>query len=120
LPNGKGSLDCSYCSYFAGGDGYPEGFGEQHLCRFHAQILPPANNGNSNRICGNFEPNAGYLRDNRYPQFFTLARRFAWFGINMEPGTLYQFQYNYPPGITELSVLRLPDYHNDGWKGVGE
>jgi hypothetical protein len=111
MPNGKGSLDCSYCAHFHGGS-YPREFGEPRLCRFHETILPKAQNEGNNRICGNFEPNEDYHTDNPYSQFFPLARRFAWFGIDLEPGVLYEFCYNEPPKIIRLAVLREPDYHS--------
>jgi hypothetical protein len=116
MPNGKGSLDCSYCIHFEGSSGYPEGFGEERLCKFHQVVVPKGNVPHNNRICCNFEPNEGYYRDNPLRQYITLARRFAWFGIDMEPGVLYEFCYNQPPGITKIAVLRIPDYQARGWK----
>jgi hypothetical protein len=115
MPNGKGSLDCSYCAHFDGG-GYPDGFGEQRLCRFHETILPKAKTESNNRICGNFEPGDAYRAYISRHQFITTARRFAWFGIDLEPGVLYEFCYNEPPKITKSAVLRIPDYQNLSWR----
>ncbi len=70
----------------------------------------------NNRICCHFEPNESYQRDNPSRKFNTVARRFAWFGTNMEPGVLFEFFYNTPPQITRTAVLRVPDYHNNTWK----
>jgi hypothetical protein len=95
--------------------GYPDGHGEERLCRFHQTVLPKAKADYKNRICGNFEPNQAYYADNPLRQYFTLARRFAWFGADLEPGVLYEFGYNDPPGITKSAVLRIPDYHHDTW-----
>ena len=116
MPNGKGSLDCCYCVHFDRSQGYPDGFGEERMCHFHETVLPKAKVEHNNRICCHFEPNEGYWRDNPSHRFNTVARRFAWFGTNMEPGVLFEFCYNDPPGITKTAVLRIPDYHNDTWK----
>src|SRR6266446_229331 len=115
MPNGKGSLDCSYCIHFDG-TGYPDGHAEERLCRFHQTVLPKPKLAYHNRICGNFEPNESYGQHGSLGQFFTLARRFAWFGTDLEPGVLYEFSYNHPPGITVSAVLRIPDYQNGAWK----
>jgi hypothetical protein len=114
MPNGKGSLDCSYCVHFDA-KGYPDGHGEARLCRFHQTVLPKAKVESNNRICGNFEPSELYFAHNPLRQFFPLARRFAWFGIDLEPGVLYEYCYNQPSGITKSAVLRVPDYHHDNW-----
>jgi hypothetical protein len=113
MPNGKGSLDCCYCVHFSG-NGYPDGHGEERLCRFHQTIVPKAKDFPNNRICGNFAPGELYYAHSR-SQFFTLARRFAWFGIDLKPGVLYEFCYNQPNVIIESAVLRIPDYQNDTW-----
>jgi hypothetical protein len=115
MPNGKGTLDCCYCVHFDRMRGYPEGHGEERLCRFHQTVLPKAKVEANNRICGNFEPSELYYAHNPLRQFITLARRFAWFGIDLEPGVLYEFCYNHPPGIAKSAVLRIPDYHHDSW-----
>jgi hypothetical protein len=115
MPSGKGSLDCSYCVHFDA-KGYPDGHAEEKLCRFHQIMLPEPKVEYNNRICGNFEPSELYFGHNPLRQFFTLARRFAWFGIDLEPGVLYEFCYNQPAGITKSAVLRIPDYHNDTWE----
>jgi hypothetical protein len=114
MPNGKGSLDCCYCVH-CDARGYPEGFGEERLCKFHETILPKPKVASNNRICGNFEPNEVYNKHNGLGPFMPLARRFAWFGKDLKPGVLYEFCYNQPPGITESAVLRVPDYQNRSW-----
>jgi len=39
----------------------------------------------------------------------TEARRFAWFGIDLEPGVLFEFSYLDPAGIKKSAVLRILD-----------
>lgn len=114
MPNGKGSLDCCYCVHFDG-SGYPDGHGEERFCSFHQVVLPKAKINYNNRVCCHFEPNQAYHQHVGLRQFFPLARRFAWFGIDLEPGVLYEFCYNQPPGITKSAVLRIPDYQNNSW-----
>ena len=98
MPNGKGTLDGSYCIYFNKTDGYPTDFGKQKECRYHKTKLPKPKNEHNNRICCHFEPNKAYEKHNSFI-WTTLARRFAWFGIDMNPGTLYEFPYNEPSDI---------------------
>lgn len=114
MPNGKGSLDCCYCVHFDGT--YPEGHGQERLCRFHQTIVPKGKDPTNNRLCGNFTANEIYYAHETWHQFFPLARRFAWFGIDLEPGVLYEFCYNVPKEIVKSAVLRIPDYHNGTWK----
>jgi hypothetical protein len=66
------------------------------------------------RICANFQPNEHYLKS-FVSELFTLARSFARFGIDFEPGVLYEFYYHRPSAITKLAVLRLPNYQSGGW-----
>ncbi len=114
MPNGKGSLDCCYCVHFDA-NGYPDGHGAERLCRFHQTVLPKGKVEHHNRICGNFQPDELYYAHNPNRQFCPLLRKFAWFGIDLEPGVLYEFGYNQPKGITKSAVLRIPDHHNDTW-----
>jgi hypothetical protein len=119
MPNGKGTLDCSYCVHFQG-KGYPDGCHEERRCRYHNSVLPKPKLPYHNRICCHFEPNEMYWEHNPLREFIPLLRRFAWFGADLEPGVLYEFSYNHPPGITPLAVLRVPDYQNRGWKKPSE
>jgi hypothetical protein len=107
-------LDCCYCTHFDGA-AYPDGHAEERLCRFHETVLPKPNVEFNNRICGNFQPSDLYFTHNPLRQFATGARRFAWFGADLEPGVLYEFSYNDPLGVTKSAVLRVPDYQNDTW-----
>lgn len=120
MANGKGSLDCGCCTHFIKSRENLVAILGQGSCSFHELQLPPAKQEHNNRICCNFEPNENYRRDNPLPQFMPLARRFAWFGIDMLPGTLYEFPYNEPKEITKSRVLRFPDYHQGTWKKVDE
>lgn len=54
---------------------------------------PEGKNGVKYRIWGNLEPSELYYAHNTLQQFFTLARRFAWFGKDLEPEFLYEFSY---------------------------
>jgi hypothetical protein len=115
MPNGKGVLDCSYCIHFDG-QGYPDGHFEERKCRFHQTVLPKTKLPYHNRICCHFEPNETYKQhESSLSQFMTLARKFAWFGEDLEPGVLYEFSQYHPPGIRALAVLRVPDYQTRGW-----
>src|SRR6266446_7391128 len=122
MPNGKGSLDCSYCIHFDG-TGYPDGHAEERLCRFHQTVLPKPKVEYHNRICGNFKPNELCFAHNPSRQFFPLARRFAWFSTDLDPGVLYEFCYNTPSAISKTAVLRIPDYQNrtvsNDWTSLG-
>jgi len=93
----------------------PTGHAEERFCRFHEVVLPKPKVEFHNRICGNFEPSEIYSAHNPLRQFVTVAKRFAWFGADLEPGILYEFSYNEPPGIAKSVVLRVPDYQNDTW-----
>lgn len=115
MPNGRGSLDCCYCVHFEG-TGYPDGHGEERRCHFHQTVLPKATADYLNRICCHFDPNETYELHNGLGQFAPLVRRFAWFGVDLEPGVLYEYSYPHPPSIAQLKVLRIPDYENDTWQ----
>lgn len=115
MPNGKGTLDCSYCIHFDG-TGFPDGHGEERMCRFHQTVLPKAKVEYHNRICCHFGPNGTYHKHNVLGQFLPLVRRFAWFGIDLEPGVLYEFPYPNSRAITKSAVLRIPDFRNATWK----
>ena len=114
MPNGRGSLDCSYCVHLDA-KGYPDGHAQERLCRFHQTVLPRPREDQNNRICANFEASDVYHDHNPPRRFVTLGRRFAWFGTDLEPGVLHEFHYNDPPGITKSAVLRIPDYGNGTW-----
>lgn len=83
-------------------------------CRFHGVTLPLPEPISHNRVCCNFEPDETYWQDNG--PFVPPARRFAWFGRDLEPGVLYMFQYNSPDRIEREVILRVPDYHAGDWK----
>jgi len=108
MPNGKGTIDCHYCvNYENKGKWFPS-FGPQGFCHFHKIDLPLPKGVHNNRICCHFEANNDYWLDNP-GKFCPPARRFAWFGIDLKPGVLYEFGYNDPEGIKESSVMKEPD-----------
>ena len=115
MPNGKGTLDCSYCVHRRGWDWNPHKFHAEFICGFHGVRVPPPKDETNNRICCHFEPSEEYVKDNP-SQFFTVNRRFGWFGCNLEPGVLYEFGYNEPSKIQKSAVLRVPDYEHDTWR----
>ena len=104
MANGKGALSCSYCQHQADAG---------LRCSFHGVTLPVSPT-YDNTICCNFEPAGSYWRDNSV--YIPPARRFAWFGRDLEPGVLYAFPYNAPEAVEPLAVLRVPDYERGGWK----
>gem|GEM_PF-102133 len=105
MGNGRGKLDCSYCLHFQS-EGYPDGFGERRMCLFHEQFLPAARVKHHHRICAHFLSDMDFKRRCAYDGM-TEARRFAWFGIDLKPGVLYEFGYNNPEGIETSAVLRI-------------
>ena len=117
MPNGKGTLECGYCKHLKTEDDSPAFWSADGLCTFHQIKLPPFNN---NRICCNFEPNQTYHQEDLIPEFFPIARKFACFGIDMQPGTLYSFPYNHPPSIEEIAVLRKADYKKNRWRNIDD
>ena len=114
MPNGKGTIDCCYCKHFGGNRGYPDGHGQSALCHYHGVTLPAPTPEYLNRICCHFEPDESYWRHNAF--WIPPARRFAWFGRDLQPGVLYMFGYNTPDKIEREVVLREPDYQAGGWK----
>jgi hypothetical protein len=114
MPNGKGTLDCCYCKFFGGDQGYPDGAHQKAQCNFHQVELPVLEPAYLNRVCGHFEANECYGRDNM--PFCPSGRRLAWLARDLEPGVLYYFFYNTPDRIEHEVRLRLPDYENESWK----
>ena len=103
MANGKGALDCNYCQHLVAGP----------RCSFHDVTLPLSRK-HLNTVCCHFEANGSYWRDNAI--YLPPARRFTWFGRDLEPGVLYEFSYNAPEDAVPLAVLRTPDYGSGGWK----
>jgi hypothetical protein len=107
MPNGKGALECCYCRHFAGQHGYGWGAYDAALCQLH-NVMLPASEDHLQRICCHFEPHDSYWTDNPGDSC-PPARRFAWFGRDLEPGVLYFFFYNSPDKIAREVVLRKAD-----------
>jgi hypothetical protein len=101
MPNGKGTLGCTYCRHFAGA-----------RCTFHGVPIPP-DAGGWNTICISFDPSQLYWEHNA--PYSPPARRFAWFGCDLEAGVLYRFPDGVPKLIERVSVMRVPDLVG-GWR----
>jgi hypothetical protein len=107
--NGRGKIDCVYCTHFIGDQQH-----EPARCRFHGTALPESQ---LNRICCHFEASPRFAEESGARILFCpVACQFAWFGADLEPGVLYEFPYSDPPDIKKLVVLREPDYETWGWK----
>ena len=101
MANGKGSLECCYCTYWQGQyNGYDGAYEEGHCLRFNAP-LPSTLSTWEHRVCASFSPGPEYERDSS----ISVEERFSWFGKPLEPGVLYVFPYNDPPSIRKLVVL---------------
>jgi len=115
MANGRSSIDCCYCKHFGGPHGYPDGYGETASCQYHGVSLPISDSEHYlNRICIHFEPDCTYWKDSTI--FTPPARRFTWFGRELDPGVLYMFSYNTPDKIDREVVLRVPDHQTGDLK----
>jgi hypothetical protein len=109
MPNGKGALECSYCLHWRGQVTSEYDYGPG-ICDYWSVDLP-GTSGGRHRICGRFVPNLVYERDNRVfiersgGTHESVKERMSWFGIELKTAMLYDFSYNYPPGLTELMPL---------------
>lgn len=108
MPNGKGSLECSYCVNYRGNwQGYDAAY-ERGVCTFHDAELPDTTAEWLHRICAAFSPNEFYFKDN--PVFelegsskrITVEERFSWFERHLEQNVLYGFHYNDPGSANEI------------------
>ena len=99
MANGKGTLDCLYCTHFAG-----KAMGVGGNCDFHQVQLPDT--GTSNKVCVHFEPTEAYRRDNG-PEM-PPARRFTSFREDLNSRILYVFRYNAPDQIQQRIPLSRP------------
>ena len=114
MPNGKGALECCYCTHFQSQSGY-EGYDcayEAGICDHWQVEIPAAPRAGGHRICANFMPNESYKRHNRGMierhggnVEDAVQERMSWFGVDLEPGVLYAFCYNQPPEVKELMPL---------------
>ena len=115
MPNGKGSLECSYCLHWHAADGnrghfyaYEDGF-----CTLHDVGIPGSRPDWIQRVCTDFSPDEEFARDNRVGQRSdqrdvddVVAWRFSWLGPDVEADTLYGFNYNDPPN--RWIIMTLP------------
>ncbi|MDQ6785278.1 MAG: hypothetical protein M3033_00465 [Acidobacteriota bacterium] len=102
MPNGKGQLDCCYCtnwqSEYQGSDGiYEKGF-----CKLYKSEIPMTLPSGTHRICLDFTPNQFY---EKYAELNSIEQRFSRFETNLEKGILYGFPYNLPSNIVKIKNL---------------
>jgi hypothetical protein len=111
MPNGKGSLECSYCTHWegrSGGRGYSSAY-EEGRCSLHRVTIASPLPEWIHRVCRDFSPDGEFARDNEWHDQGVddvVATRLSWFGRDLEPNTLYGFAYNDPPGAWK--VMDLP------------
>lgn len=101
MPNGKGSLDCCYCTYFKCAnnlEGYQDAAYETGWCCKNLVTIPESKTA-YNRICAQFYPNKSYSNDTR----LSFEHRFALFEKQLDPKFLYYFPYNLPHLVKELA-----------------
>jgi hypothetical protein len=102
MPNGKGSLECCYCTHWRGEYRGYDGAYEEGFCALHRSGLPSTADSWLHRVCSDFEPDTSYERDS--PRV-SAEERFSWFGRKLEAGVLYAFPYNQPGALEELKDL---------------
>ena len=113
MPNGKGTLDCCYCTRFRGNPWHHE----PGHCEFHGVPIPSSP---LNRVCVHFEAGAAYYADQGAAETMPPALRFTWFRQDLEAGVLYEFSYNTPDRIQRQTVLRVFDHHRREWVPPGD
>jgi hypothetical protein len=114
MPNGRGALECCYCSHFQSSSGY-QGYDcayEAGTCNHWNVEIPAPPSPGDHRICADFAPNEDYEHHNRQMMEYhgqttaeSVKQRMSWFGIELKPGVLYVFCYNQPPGIEKMVAL---------------
>ncbi len=120
MPNGKGFLDCRYCVYAYPLDGWPILFGSRLNYLYHQKELPQATEPGGHRLCIHFQASETYYAESPLTGLFSPpSRQFARFGVELEPGVLYEYPYPMPQHIRKLCVLRVPDYRNVRWTDAG-
>lgn len=102
MPNGKGSLECCYCTHWQGEYRGYEGAYEEGFCLHHRSTLPSTLNWWGHRVCSAFNADPSYERDS---PTISVQTRFSWFGEELAPGILYVFPYNQPDAIEQLTIL---------------
>jgi hypothetical protein len=110
LANGKGNLECYYCTHFTPSVGAQlAGPGQ---CAFHNAEIPASAEG-LNRVCTSFVANAAFERDNAphvhngVKYHSSAHQRFTRFARSLEAGVLYGFFYNTPEKVRELLRFAL-------------
>jgi hypothetical protein len=64
------------------------------MCLLHKQEIPQPSEPSGHLICCHFEPSDSYWKVNH--DWMPPARRFSWFGTDLESGHLYEFSYPDP------------------------
>ena len=114
MPNGKGSLECSYCLHWQALDGdrghfyaYQDG-----RCTLHNVGIPGSLPEWIHRVCTDFSPSDEFAADNHVGEFSpsrdvgeVVAWRLSWLGADIEPDTLYGFHYNDPSNRWVIKAL---------------
>ncbi len=117
MPNGNGFIDCRYCVYARPEDGkWTILFGGPVHCLYHQKSLPKPSDGD-HRFCINIITNEQWYSEQGGGHiFFPFLRQVARFGVELEPGILYE--YSLLPGSSpkRLASLREPNYKTGGWK----
>jgi hypothetical protein len=99
MGNGKGYLECRLCKYASP----PWPSYEMRHCQYHNDdITPPKENG-GHMICCHFSASELYWKENY--EWMPPARRFAWFGIDLEAGYLYEFPYPNPEHAVKVKAF---------------
>ena len=118
MPNGKGFIDCYYCVYASPvDDSWPFLMGSRVKCLYHQQELPNPKEEGNHRFCLSIQANETWYADQNGMHIFSpFLRQVARFGVELEPGMLYEFQMHITESLKPLALLREPDYQNRSWK----
>jgi len=96
MANGKGNLECGLCKY--SDPHFPSW--EKRMCQHHKQEISLASDPGGHMICCHFEPSEQYWKENH--DWMPPARRFSWFGVDLEAGYLYEFSYPDPKSAKKV------------------
>ena len=102
MPNGKGSLECCYCTHWRGEYRGYDGAYEEGFCAYFRSALPATLDSWTHRICSEFTADPSYEIDSHG---IAPEERFSWFGMELKQGVLYGFCYNQPGALEELKDL---------------
>jgi len=104
MANGRGSLECCYCEFFRCHEpkwrGYDAAY-EAGSCTFHGAPVLSTKDTWLHRVCSNFSPNEFFADHSK----LSVNERFKAFPAPLEPGVLYGFAYNNPPGVHPIAAV---------------